>query len=94
MTEIAFFINARQDGGLRTGIDVNGETIWHHFIPGPEDADPALLWWVDVTCKGDLPSGPDAARQWMLDQSDLIRNALKRAADDIDPARFDVELRP
>jgi len=52
VTEIAFFINARQDGGLRTGIDVNGETIWHHFIPGPEDADPALLWWVDVTCKG------------------------------------------
>lgn len=94
MTEIAFFINARQDGGMRTGIDVDGETIWHHFVPGSEDADPALLWWVDVSCEGDLPNDPDGVRQWMLEYADLIRNALKQAAGDIEPVGFDVEMRP
>ena len=94
MAKVVFFRNARQDGGFRTGIEVDGDTIWHHFVPGSEDADPALLWWVDVTCEGDLPSDPDAARQWMLSQADLVRSYLKQAADDIDPVGFDVELQP
>jgi len=94
MTKITFFANKRQDDGFRTGIDIDGETIWHHFVPGSEDADPALLWWVDVSCEGDLPSDPDGVRQWMREHADLIRKYVNQAAGDIDPVGFDVELRP
>ncbi len=94
MTEIAYFLNARQDGGFRSGIDINGGTVWHHFVAGTEDSDPALLWWVDVNCKGVLPRDPDAVRSWMLDKSRQLSQFMTRAAQDIEGAGFDVDLEP
>lgn len=82
MATIKFFYQERYDGGVRTGIGVNDEMVLHRFLPGDEDSDPALLWYLDVVFKGDsLPAGSDEAKQWLCDQSDTIKRELLQAAE-------------
>lgn len=79
MRTITFFRQARIDGGIRMGIDVDGATLWHHFQPGSEDYDPALVWYVDLECEGpdnDLPEDKDNVRKWLQDQAPVIKSGL------------------
>src|SRR5260221_10471744 len=84
MHTITFFRQARLDGGIRTGVDVNGAVAWHHFQAAGEEYDPALVWYVDLECEGsdsDLPDGKDQARQWLLDQAPIIQKGLRDLAE-------------
>jgi hypothetical protein len=84
MHTITFFRQARADGGIRMGIDINGALGWHHFQPGDEEYDPALVWYVDVECQGpnrDLPEGREKAKQWLLDRAPIIKAGLCALAD-------------
>ena len=51
MSTIVFFRQARIDGGIHTGVDVNG-TGWEFYDAGSDEHDPALVWYVDLRRKG------------------------------------------
>lgn len=82
MSKLVFYRQLRTDGGIRTGIDVNGSGCWQSFKPGRRDAaDPALVWYVDVRCEGsDLPTDEDAVRDWFLTHGKVIQRALRDLA--------------
>jgi hypothetical protein len=82
MTKIKFFRQERYDGGTRAGIGVNDEAVWEAFEPGPEEVDPALLWYVDVVFEGArLPATPEGARVWLMNHEESIRQGFQLAAD-------------
>lgn len=81
MSTITFYRQARADGGVRTGVDVDGRQLFSHLEKGATDTDPALLWYVDVRCSGpNLPQTPARVRRWLTDASDLIVGVLEEAA--------------
>jgi hypothetical protein len=78
MNRLNFYRQKRRDGGLRTGIDLNDERVLEIYEPGDSPPDSALLWFVDVRCSGEnLPSDPEAIRNWFLGRSDTIRAGLR-----------------
>jgi hypothetical protein len=96
MPTITFFRQARRDGGVRTGIDIDDHTVLSRFEPGRRDEDPALLWYVDVRCTGPrLPRDVDAARQWLIRHGPQIREALDALADQVpeglDPSEWPLQ---
>jgi hypothetical protein len=96
MPTITFFRQARRDGGIRTGIDIDDQTVLSRF-DGPEDDDPTLLWYVDVRCSGPrLPRDAEAARQWLERNAKPIVAALEALADRVptglDPSESPLKL--
>jgi len=88
MHELTFYRQQRQDGGVRTGIELdNSETLLIDFQEGPADrqGDPlgaALTWYVDLRCRGeDLPTKPEPARLWFLSHREAFRDGLEELAD-------------
>lgn len=82
MAKISFFRQERYDGGVRTGIGIDDETVLHHFETGSGESDPALLWFVDLGFEGRrLPSAPEQARKWLAEHAEFIRHGLQEAAD-------------
>jgi hypothetical protein len=95
MSMLTFYRQARADGGLRTGVDLDGLTLFETFEPGVEEHDPSLLWYVDLRCEGDvLPTEPEKAQEWLLDIGGVIRNGLAACADELavglDPSGADL----
>lgn len=83
MPKFTFFRQARNDGGIRTGIDLEGTTCWERFDQGHGEDDPALLWFVDLRGKGDqVPPDCDALRSWLLDNAAIIREGFGKFADE------------
>ena len=81
MPTITFYRQQRADGGIRTGIDVDGDTVFAAFEPGNGDHDPALLWYVDVAVSGPaLTTDPDGARAWLLQHEGAIADLISNAA--------------
>jgi hypothetical protein len=82
MRELSFYRQKRYDGGVRTGIELEGETILGIFDEGPPDEQDnpmgsALLWYVDVRCRGeDLPDGAEEARGWLIQHAETILSGL------------------
>jgi hypothetical protein len=77
MSKLTFYVQARADGGRRMGIDIDDESVLGRFEPGGGEFDPALLWYVDVRCKGELPLEAEQSRGWLLRQSELLKGELK-----------------
>jgi hypothetical protein len=72
------------DGGYRTGIELDRVTLFERFEEGEFERDPALRWYIDLRCQGSsLPDDPEAARQWLLDQSPVICEGFRRYADQL-----------
>lgn len=91
MPTITFYRQARRDGGIRTGIEVDGDAVLTRFDHGRarREPDPAIVWYVDVKCRGStLPTHSDAARLWLLRQEKPISRLLSALADEI-PAGID-----
>ncbi|HWE95008.1 MAG: hypothetical protein JWP03_1211 [Phycisphaerales bacterium] len=89
MPTITFYRQARRDGGIRTGIDIDGDTVIDQFVEGGGDMDPALDWYVDVRCKGaGLPRAGEAARRWLLGKERVITRVLRALAGEV-PAGID-----
>ena len=82
MAEFRFYRQQRQDGGIRTGIDLNDELCWHLFEPGTEPEDPALRWYVDLRGEGAaVPDDPEELREWLIQNADEIRSGFEKLAD-------------
>ena len=95
MTKLTFYHQARADGGKRTGIESDRDTLLHHFAPGHEEHDPALLWYVDLRCEGEgLPDTPEGARDWFVRNTDYFVAQLRAMANDGLSAGFDPDLMP
>lgn len=87
MHELTFFRQARHDGGMRMGIELDGESLLlNHFEPGQED-DPlgsALLWFIDIRCRGgSMPRDAETARQWFLKHRDSLVEGLEEFAREV-----------
>lgn len=81
MAKVTFYQQKRMDGGFRSGISVDEETVLGLFEPGPKDTNPALLWYVDPRCEGArLPTEPERARKWLLRHEDVIRAGFETRA--------------
>ena len=93
MPTITFVRQARRDGGVCTGIDIDDRAVLFRFEAGRRAEDPALLWYVDVRCEGPrLPRDVEAARQWLLRHEPQIRQSLetlaRQAPDGLDPTEW------
>jgi hypothetical protein len=93
-THIVFYKQVRQDGGVRTGVEVGDTSVLHHFKEGSHEFDPALLWWADVRCDGrKLPDEPEEVRQWLLDNAESICAGFLELANKLQ-AGMDVDIYP
>src|SRR6266478_481859 len=80
MAKIIFYRQKRRDGGIHTGIEIDGHTAMEQE-EGIEwdNADPILVWYVELRCEGKkLPVRAEEARKWLLHQEDLIRENFAR----------------
>ena len=72
MPNLTFYRQARIDGGIRTGIELDEDAVFEHFEEGGPELDPTLLWYVDLRCQGPgLPDEPRKAREWLIDHADV-----------------------
>jgi hypothetical protein len=84
MKTLNFYHQKRRDGGIRTGVELNGERVLEEFKPGRRPLDSALDWFVDVRCRGRrLPDEPEAIRKWLLERSDDIQGHLAEMASEL-----------
>jgi hypothetical protein len=82
MSRLVFYKHVREDGGVHTGIELNGVTTFEIFEIEGEEYDPALTWYVEIDCEGDtLPNSATGALLWLLDQTAVIRAALEQLAE-------------
>ena len=94
MPQVTFFRQARIDGGVRTGVDVDRSTVLMRYEPGTDEHDPSLKWYVDVRCDGPaLPTEGEEARQWLVEHAVLIKDELLCAGRHLELG-FDSEARP
>lgn len=84
MGTLAFFRQARVDGGIRTGVDWNDTPLLHEFEEGNEEHDPAIIWYVDVEFAGDtLPVSAEDARRWLIRRGTAVAARLNKLADEL-----------
>lgn len=84
MSTLAFFRQARVDGGMRTGVDWDDTPLLHDFQEGSDEHDPAIIWYVDVEFVGDtLPIDAESARQWLVRRGTTVAGALRSLAEDL-----------
>lgn len=94
MPKLVFYRQCRVDGGIRTGIDVDGAIAYGLFEEGDSDDNPRLRWFVDLRCEGPrLPKSDQAARKWFLDHAEIIKDGFARCAEEI-RAGIDPEQSP
>ena len=81
MKTLNFYHQKRKDGGIRTGVDFNGERVLEQFMSGRIPPDSALEWFVDVRCQGRrLPDDPDEIRHGLLEHGGEIQSHLEKMA--------------
>jgi hypothetical protein len=84
MKTINFYRQARVDGGKRTGVEIDGETVLERFESGNKTEDSALLWFVDVRCSGDnMPNEAETAREWLLEKAPIIQAGVRKVANEL-----------
>ena len=77
MTKLTFYRQGRKDGGIRTGVEVNDESVLGRFEEGDKETDSALDWYVDVRCTvSKLGNDPEDARRWLMEHASAIQAAL------------------
>lgn len=82
MAKLVVYRQKRYDGGVRTGLDLNGVPLAEHFEAGQAERDSSLLWFVDLRCEGPgVPDDPDAAMDWLVEQADTVREGFARYAE-------------
>ncbi len=85
MYKISFYRQGRRDGGVRVGIEVDGETILARFEKGGEEEDPILSWFLDVDSEADdVPSDIEGVRDFFLAEAPSIKAGLENLAREIE----------
>lgn len=79
MAQVTFYHQERVDGGRRSGLLVDGNSMLHGFLPGGADRDPALAWYADVTLESETPPEERDALDWLSQHGVEMRAALKEA---------------
>jgi hypothetical protein len=98
MAEVTFYHQERLDGGRRSGLNVDGSSILHGFVPGGTDRDPALAWFADVALETQSPPSQATALVWLDQHSRELKDALTAAAEqltcgiDVDSMPWETEL--
>ena len=91
---LVLYRQARVDGGIRTGISIDGLDILETYQMGRAEEDPALLWFVDVRAVGkDLPTDPIKIRDWFLSMAPTLEAAFNELADRVEVG-FDCDVMP
>ncbi|MEX0938722.1 MAG: hypothetical protein WDZ59_12750 [Pirellulales bacterium] len=95
MTDLLFYRQKRVDGGLRSGIDLNGSPLAEGFREGDEEPNPVLLWYIDLRCSGEhLPHDADKAIEWFRENNDAFTGTLRRTAQELSRTGVDTEALP
>lgn len=69
---------------MRTGVEIDGETLLERFERGNKTENSALLWFVDIRCSGgNLPTEAETARSWLLEKASTIQMGLRTLADEL-----------
>lgn len=85
MTKLTFFYHKRKDAAVRIGVEVEEDRVLERYIPGQENSDSALLWYIDVRCSTDeeISADSEAVRKFFLKLSTPIQVALKSVANEL-----------
>lgn len=84
MSKVVFYRQLRMDGGYRTGLEVDEETVYGLFEEGQTDDDPRLRWFVDLRCVGSkLAKSAHLARAWLLKNSPTILDGFARCSQEV-----------
>jgi hypothetical protein len=79
---LIFYRQAREDGGVRTGIELGGSRIFERFEAPTEEYDPSLIWSIELRFRGEsVPHSAEEARSWLLGQSEVVEEGLDRYAE-------------
>ena len=81
---VTFYHSVRADGGHRTGLDINDSKGLERYTecPDPDESDPVLRWYVDVTWDvADPPRSQEEARAWYAARLPELRRVLMETAD-------------
>ncbi len=85
MPDLTFYRQKRYDGGIRTGVELDGLTLSRHFVSPRGERDPSLLWFVDLRCSGSgIPDDPAAAFDWLQEHAAVIREGFRRYSDKLE----------
>jgi hypothetical protein len=94
MTSLLWYRQKRVDGGIRTGVEVDDETVLGLVQDIPDEPDPVLAWYVDLRCEGaKLPTKPEEVRRWLIEQAPVIRAGLAAVAAELS-AGMDADIWP
>jgi len=78
MPRLVFYRQKRYDGGVRTAVELDDETIAMTFENQADEPDPSLLWYVDLRCDGEgIPDEADAAIGWLRENAQIIKEGLR-----------------
>lgn len=95
MSRLTFFQQARADGGMRTGVELDGALLLHRFDEGTADDDPGLTWFIDVSFEGQrLPHESEPAREFLLARESEIAAALTQLSGEISTTGIDAGAWP
>ena len=85
MSKLIFYRQKRFDGGLRTGLELDGLNVADEFEDGSGERDPTLRWYVELRCEGpSVPSDPYDATDWLLDLAPLAREGFRLLAEQLE----------
>jgi hypothetical protein len=98
MDNLTFYHQKRRDGGIRTGIEHNGERVLESFCEGGDPPDSVLEWFVEVRCSAKrLPGESEDSREFFLRRADAIVRGLNELANEVSsgidkdwPAKWEV----
>ncbi len=82
MPTVTFYHHERVDDARRTGLSVDGSRALERYVPGDEEYDPVLRWFVDVNVPApEAIETRAAAAEWLAAHGDTVQAALAAAAD-------------
>src|SRR5260370_39414020 len=85
MPVITFYRQARRDGCIRTGVELDGDVLFGRLEGGSTDFDPVLTWYVELQCAGEnLPQEAEVIRQWLIDRAPFFQTGRESLAQELD----------
>ncbi len=89
MRNLLYFRNVRRDGGIRLGVELDGERLFHQFIDGPKvngiwDENPAIDWYIDILFEGkNILGEPEKVRKWLVQIKPFLQKGLAELAQNL-----------
>lgn len=95
MSNLTFFRQTRNDGGIRTGVEVDDTLLLHCFEEGNDEDDPSIAWFIDLRFEGpEFSHEAEGARAFLLDRQNMICSALAKLAEELNATGVDAGAWP